>query len=77
MNNYDKIVRPMFMMYMSRFADDEKINVFLTELLPKFEAMCVKAGDKWLWGTDEVTFYDFYIGSTWEFLYCFKDAPAF
>ena len=77
MANFDKIVPPLFQCYMSRFENDEKIEKFVTDLLPKFEEMATRAGDKWLWGTDEVTYYDFYVGSVWEFLYCFKDAPAF
>lgn len=63
---------------MTRFSDDEKINKFLADTLPKFEEIATRAGEnKWLWETDEVTYLDFYIGSAWEFLYVFKDAPAF
>ena len=76
MLNFDNIVKPLFMCYLSRFEDTEKLDAFTNNLLPKFEEMATKAGDKWLWGTDEVTFYDFYVGSVWEFFYCFKDAPA-
>ena len=76
MARFDKIVSPLFQCYLTRFENDEKIDKFVNELLPKFEKMAAEAGDKWLWGTDEVTYYDFYVGSVWEFLYCFKDAPA-
>merc|ERR1712176_1022432 len=78
MTNFDKIVSPLFQCYLSRFEDDEKIERFVSDLLPKFEQMATEAGpNKWLWrGSREITYFDFYVGSVWEFLYCFKDAPA-
>ena len=77
MASFDKIVFPLFQCYLTRFENDEKIDKFVNELLPKFEKMATDAGDQCLLGTEEVTYYDFYVGAVWEFLYSFKDAPAF
>lgn len=48
----------------------------MSESLPKFEAMATKVGYRWLWDTDRLTFFDIYVGSVWEFLFIFREAPA-
>ena len=49
--------------------DKEALEKFRDTGLTKFEEMCIKAGDKWLLGTDEPTLLDIYAGSSWEIMY--------
>lgn len=51
-----KILPHSFGMYLSRFADMEKIDDYVKNAIPFTEAMCPDIGsDKWLLGTDELT----------------------
>ena len=48
----------IFGIYLSRGHDKEKLELYKSEALVQFETWATEAGDKWLMGTDELTFAD-------------------
>ena len=65
MADFDNKVLPLFFgMYLSRYADMEKIDTYVREGVPLVEAMCPEIGStKWLMGTDELTQLDVHCGA--------------
>ena len=76
MNQFDKTLGAYFGVIVSRYEDEEKINTFLTDVLPKYEEACTNANGKYLMGTDDVTFVDCYVASIWDSMFTGVNAPA-
>ena len=59
----------IFGIYLSRGHDKEKLELYKSEALVQFETWATEAGDKWIMGTDDLTFADTQIGPMWELMY--------
>ena len=66
----------IFGVYLSRGQDTEKLALYKKEALVQFETWAKEAGDKWLMGTDEITYADVMIGPMWELMYMMEDQYA-
>ena len=54
-----KVMSKLFAVYLSRYADMEKVDTYFNEAAPVLEQMIEEAGEgKWLLGTDELTLLD-------------------
>ena len=60
------------MAFACRTNDVEKIDAYVTDIVPWVEASLEQAGEgKYLMGTDDLTLLDVYAGAMWDFIYCF------
>ena len=67
----------LFAVYLSRYADMEKVDDYFTNAAPVLEQMIEEAGeDKWLFGTDELTLLDINCGAILDFIYTALKAPT-
>jgi glutathione S-transferase len=76
MNKFDKTIKDYFAVVISRYEDEEKINTFVENILPKYEEACTNANGKYLMGTDDVTFIDIYVAGIWDTMFTGVLAPA-
>ena len=66
----------IFGIYLSRGQDTEKLALYKKEALVQFETWAKEAGDKWIMGTDEITYADVMIGPMWELMYMMEHQYA-
>lgn len=69
MAKFDPTMSSVWPLYVTRFADESKIQDFKESSLAKWEALAAKAGDNWLFGTAEPTMLDVHVGAFWDGLY--------
>jgi len=72
----DKTIGGFFGVIVSRYEDDEKINTFLSDVLPVYEEMCKSSNGKFLMGTDDITYIDIHIASLWDSMFTGVLSPA-
>jgi len=72
-----KMLSHIFGLFLSRYADMEKVDAYLNEAIPYIELLIESAGEgKWLMGTDDLTLLDVHAAAMMDFLFVMIKAEA-